>query len=369
MISFLFVDSERVWRGGQDQLLSLLRGLLERGHEVHLICHPQSLLEERAREVGVRVHPVSIRSEVGLLAFFKVLGVLLRTHPEVLAFNTPRPILLGNLASRFTSVRARIIFRRVSFPLRRSPLTRLKYTWGIDYIVAISKSIRYQLKIGGVPSSRIRTVYEGMDLTLYPKLELPKVRRPGEPIVVGTIAHLSHEKGLSYLVKAAAMIPNVHSHLLFLIAGEGKCRKELEDEVRKRGLQPCFQFLGFQNRTIGLLQSFDIFVLPSLSEGLSSAILTAMATSLPVVATDVGGIPELIRNGEDGLLVPPADSEALARAIEFLATNPEERFRMGQAGRKLMEERFTLQRKILETEELCASFLREKERRSQAAHA
>jgi glycosyltransferase involved in cell wall biosynthesis len=257
----------------------------------------------------------------------------------------------------------------VSFPLRRSPLTRLKYTWGIDFIVAISKSIRYQLKIGGVPSSRIRTVYEGMDLTLYPKLELPKVRRPGEPIVVGTIAHLSHEKGLSYLVKAAAMIPNVHSQLLFLIAGEGKCRKELEDEVRKRGLQPCFQFLGFQNRTIGLLQSFDIFVLPSLSEGLSSAILTAMAASLPGVATDVGGIPELIRNGEDGLLVPPADSEALARAIEFLATNPEERFRMGQAGRKLMEERFTLQRKILETEELCASFLREKERRSQAAHA
>jgi len=368
MISFLFLDTERVWRGGQDQLLSLLRGLLQRGHEVHLICHPQSLLEERARGVGVRVHPVSIRSEVGLIAFFRVLAVLFRTHPEVLAFNTPRPILLGNLASRFTSVPVRIIFRRVNFPLRRSPLTRLKYTWGIDCIVAISKSIRYQLRIGGVPASRIRTIYEGMDLTLYPKPETPKLRRPGEPIVVGTVAHLSHEKGLTHLVKAAATIPNVHSRLRFLIVGDGECREELEDEVRKRGLQPCFQFLGFQDRITGHLQTFDIFVLPSLSEGLSSAILTAMATSLPVVATDVGGIPELIRNGENGLLIPPADAGALARAIEFLATNPEERLRMGQAGRKLMEERFTLQRKILETEELCASFLREK-RRSQAAHA
>jgi glycosyltransferase involved in cell wall biosynthesis len=368
MISFLFLDTERVWRGGQDQLLSLLRGLLQRGHEVHLICHPKSLLEERAREVGVRVHPVSIRSEVGPIAFFRVLAVLFRTHPEVLAFNTPRPILLGNLASRFTSVRVRIIFRRVNFPLRRSPLTRLKYTWGIDCIVAISKSIRYQLRIGGVPASRIRTIYEGMDLTLYPKPEMPKPRRPGEPIVVGTVAHLSHEKGLAHLVKAAATIPNVHSCLRFLIVGDGECREELEDEVRTRGLQPCFQFLGFQDRIAGLLQSFDIFVLPSLSEGLSSAILTAMASSLPVVATDVGGIPELIRNGDNGLLVPPADAGALARAIEFLATNPEERLRMGQAGRKLMEERFTLQRKILETEELCAFFLREK-RRSQAAHA
>lgn len=369
MISFLFVDTERVWRGGQDQLLSLLRGLLQRGHEVHLICQPKTLLEERTREVGVFVHPVSIRSEAGLIAFFRVLAVLHKIHPQVLAFNTPRPILLGNLASRLTPVRVRIIFRRVSFPLRKNPVTRLKYNLGIDCIVAISESIHCQLQAGGVPAPKIRTIYEGMDLTLYPKLDRPILSNSGEPAVVGTVAHLSREKGLAYLVRAAAMIPDVHSRMRFVIVGEGDCRNELENEVRERGLQQSFQFLGFQKSTAGFLRSFDLFVLPSLSEGLSSAILTAMATSLPVVATNVGGIPELIRDGENGLLVPPADPDALARAIERLAMNPGERYRMGQAGRKLMEERFTLQRKILETEQLCVSLLQDKGLLSGAADA
>jgi glycosyltransferase involved in cell wall biosynthesis len=105
------------------------------------------------------------------------------------------------------------------------------------------------------------------------------------------------------------------------------------------------------------MRLFDIFVLPSLSEGLSSAILEAMATSLPIVATAVGGIPELVEDGDNGLLVAPADPAALARAIERLADNPEESQRMGLRGRERMEEQFTLERKILETEQLCSVLL------------
>ncbi len=369
MISFLFVDTERVWRGGQDQLLTLLRGLHERGHRVHLICYPGTLLEERSRECGVQVHPTAIRSEVGPIAFFRILSILRRTRPEVLAFNTPRPILMGTLASRFSAVRVRIIFRRVNFPLRRGPLTRLKYSWGIDCIVAISESIRSELQADGIPPGKIRTVYEGMDLSHFPKPDQPRAQKSGEPLVVGTVAHLSREKGLTYLVKAAASIQGAASRMRFVIVGEGDCRSELEAEVSSRGLAGCFQFLGFQTGTIEHLRSFDIFVLPSLSEGLSSAILTAMASALPVIATEVGGIPELIRDGENGVLVPPADAEALARAIQRLHLNAEERHRMGQAGRARMEEQFTLERKILETERLCTSLLERKPPANRADHA
>ncbi len=369
MISFLFVDTEQVWRGGQDQLLSLLRGLLGHGHVVRLVCHPKTLLEARAREIGVEVHPVPIRSEVGPIAFLKVLRVLQRTSPEVLAFNTPRPILLGNLASRLTSVRVRLIFRRVNFPLRKGPLTRLKYNWGIDCIVAISESIRFQLQAGGIPAAKIRTIYEGMDLANHPRRERPSTPETAAPVVVGTVAHLSPEKGLTFLVKAAEMIPEVRSRMRFVIVGDGECRKELEEEVHVRHLQSSFQFLGFQTRVADHLRSFDIFVLPSLSEGLSSAILIAMASCLPVVATDVGGIPELIRDGENGLLVSPMDPGGLARALERLARDPEERSRMGQAGRRLVEEQFTLERKIAETEQLCATILQKKMTSAQGIHA
>ncbi len=369
MISFLFVDTERVWRGGQDQLFTLLRGLSQRGHMVHLVCHPRTLLENRSRELGLGVHPLTIKSELGLFAFFKLRALISRIQPDVLAFNTPRPIFMGVLASVLSSVQARIIFRRVSFPLRRTFLTRLKYNWRIDCIVAISESIHHQLLAGGVSPSRIKTIYEGMDLSLYPKHKPLPPCPDGEPVVVGTIAHLSPEKGLTHLIDAAALIPDVHSRLRFVIVGDGKCRSELEQQVEDLGLEECFQFAGFQNTVNRYLRSFHIFVLPSLSEGLSSAILAAMASSLPVIATDTGGIPELIRSGENGTLVPPGDPVALAAAIDHLAQHPEECLRMGQEGRLRVEKQFTLERKIRETEELCFAFLKKRAPLSRSAHA
>ena len=255
-------------------------------------------------------------------------------------------------------MRARIIFRRVNFPLRKGPMTRLKYNWGIHCIIAISESIKAQLKADGVEPARISTVYEGLDLEGCEPRRSPITRAPGEPLLMGTVAHLSAEKGLTYLIQAAALIPEVHSKMRFVVVGDGRCRKELEDLVRARKLEKCFRFEGFQEQTNQYFESFDIFILPSLSEGLSSSILTAMAMALPVIATRVGGIPELISDGENGLLVRPADAAALAQAIRRLAANPEERFRMGQLGRVRMEKQFTLQRKIDETELLCESLLK-----------
>jgi len=369
MITFLFIDSERVWRGGQDQLLTLLPGLIQRGHDVHLACHPRTLLEARAHAAGVKIHRVAFRKLAAFVAFLRLLFTMRRVRPDIVAFNTPRPILPGTLASKLAGVRAQIIFRRVNFPLRKNPVTRLKYCWGIDCIVAISESIRSQLQAGGVPASRIRTVYEGINVSLYPPRQKPVWRRPGEPRLIGTVAHLSAEKGLFYLVEAAARIPDVKSRMRFVIVGEGRCRAALEEQVEVRGLRKCFYFAGFQTAPSEYLRQFDLFVLPSLSEGLSSAILSAMALALPVIATDVGGIPELVRNGENGILVPAADPLALAEAISRLADDPERAFRMGQKGRQRVEEEFTLERKIVETEQLCASLLQDATPVSRATYA
>lgn len=357
MASFLFLDTERVWRGGQDQLYTLLQGLRRRGHRVDLICHPGSLLEERARDLDVVVHPVAVRSEVGCLAFWRILRIARSVRPEIVAFNTPRPILIGNLASRFAGARARIIYRRVNFPLKDNAVTRFKYRWGIDRIIAISESIQHQLERAGVPSERIALVYEGIDPGPRPDRDAQARRAPGGPTVIGSIAHLSAEKGHEYLVEAAARIAGVRERMRFVIVGDGECRPRLEERVRALGLEQAFQFTGFQSRIAELLGSFDVFVLPSLSEGLSSAILSAMAAGLPVVATAVGGIPELVHDEIHGLLVPPADAAALARAIERLAEHPDDARRMGDAGRRRMEQSFTLDRKIQETERICTELI------------
>jgi glycosyltransferase involved in cell wall biosynthesis len=357
MFSFLFVDTERVWRGGQDQLIALLAGLHGRGHRVHLVCQPRTLLETRAREINISVHPVAIRSEVGLISFFRLLSILRRIRPEVIAFNTPRAVIIGTLASRLASTQARIIFRRVNFPLRKSLFTRFKYTWSIDCIVAISESIRHQLQVCGIPASRIKTIYEGMDLSLYPRRTDSGHSPAAKPAVVGTVAHLSREKGLKYLVEAASLIPDVQKRIRFVVVGDGACLQELKEQVKQRRLGAVFHFAGFHSDTSQFMKSFDIFALPSLSEGLSSAILEAMANSLPIVATEVGGIPELVKNEENGLLVAPGDPAALALAIQQLADHPEEARRMGERGRDRMELHFTLDRKVRETEQLCSQLL------------
>ena len=357
MISFLFVDTERVWRGGQDQLLSLISGLHKRGHRVHLACYPGTLLEQRARNAGILINPFAMSGEIDLFALFRLAKILWRVRPDILAFNTPKPILIGSLVSHFIPVRARIIFRRVSFPLRKNLFTRLKYRWGIHCIIAISESIRSQLRADGIPLSLIKTIYEGLDIRCFPQADTPKKRCSVDPAVIGCIAHLSPEKGINHLIHAASLIPDVRARMRFIIVGDGKCRQDLEGNVRERGLEGCFQFAGFQDQTSGYLVSFDIFVLPSLSEGLSSAILSAMASSLPVVATRVGGIPELIRNEEEGLLVPPGDPAALAQALIRLCNEPETCLRLGRQGRARVEKFFTLERKIVETEKLCESLI------------
>jgi glycosyltransferase involved in cell wall biosynthesis len=361
MLTFLFIDSERVWRGGQVQLFTLIQGLHRRGHRIHLVCFPNTSLEARARNLGIAVHPIAIWSEAGLISLLRLYLVLRKVHPDILAFNTPKPILMGTLASRFSGVGASIIIRRVNFPLHRNCISRMKYTWGIDCIIAISRSIKTQLQTDGVPESLIKIIYEGIDLSLYPDRPEPGSRMPHEPATVGTVSHLSPEKGLRYLIEAASLIPDVKHRVRFVIVGDGSCRGELQELVREKGLEGCFLFSGFRTDSHELLKSFDLFVLPSLSEGLSSAIIEAMASSLPVIGSNVGGIPELVRSGYNGLLVPAADPEELARAIQQLANNPETSRQMGLRGRKRVKEEFTLESKIVETEKLCISLLGKRE--------
>jgi glycosyltransferase involved in cell wall biosynthesis len=354
MSTFLFIDTEQVWRGGQEQLFTLARGLVQRGHEVHLVHQPNSAIGERARDIGLFLHPIAVRSEIGLISLMRFYSLMKRVRPDIVGFNTPKPILMGCIAAKIARAKARIIFRRVDFPLR-GWFSRFKYTWGIDGVVTISASIRNRLISAGVPASRIATIYEGIDLSIYPALN--RESRAALPVVVGVVSHLSREKGIDCLIEAASMIPDVREKLRFTIVGQGACLQSLRDLARQKGLEQIFQFTGFRSDIPELMKTFDIFVLPSLSEGLSSAILEAMACSLPIIASNVGGIPELVRHGVNGLLVAPADSAALTEAIQQLASDPEERLRVGQVNRKQVEEKYTMKQKISKTEELCASLL------------
>ena len=355
-LKILYVDTDRVWRGGQEQLFSLILGIRDRQHQVWLAAPSDSSLSSKALQAGIETYCFGQRNELSPWAFLRLLKILRKQDFDIIHLNSPRPLVLGGLASKLCGVPLRVCSRRVNFPLK-SPLSRLKYNWMQESIVTVSVSIRRTLIEGGVRPDLISVIYEGVDLDWVDSQQAPVPDHVNRGLVVGTVAHLSPEKGHRTLLEAAprviSRVPDVH----FILVGGGALVSTLKARVEALGIQKNVTFSGFRSDSEALMKNFDVFCLPSLSEGLSSAILVAMASSLPIVATQVGGIPELVIDGETGILVPPDDADQLAVGLCKVLESPQLREKMGCAGRQRIEETFTLEKKLNETEKLYLSML------------
>ena len=356
-LRILYVDTDRVWRGGQDQLFSLITGMQERTHRVWLAAPADAPLTDRARRAGVPTCTFRQRNEVSPLAFYRLRKILGQQQFDVVHLNGPRAFLLAALATHSCGVPVRVSSRRVNFPLK-SRLSHLKYNWGGGRIITVSFSICQTLRKGGVRPELISVIYEGVDLGWIDCLERAALH-PCDELIVGTVAHMSPEKGHWNLLKAAAQLIPTFPGVRFVLVGSGELDSALRRAVHELKLTDHFLFTGFRSDSEALSKNFDIFCLPSLSEGLSSAIMVAMANSLPVVATSVGGTTELVVDGETGLLVPPQEPSSLATALLKLLESAELRAGMGAAGRRRVEQKFTLQRKLDETETLYRELLKE----------
>ena len=350
-LRILYLDTETFWRGGQEQLFSLMMGIRERGHGVELAVPPRSALARRAREADITTHDFSQRSELSLQAVWRLARILRRRRVDMLHCNTPRPILAGKLAALLSGVSILVASRRVNFPLR-SRFSRLKYNCCLDRVVTVSESIRQTLVQGGICSERVTVIYEGVDLQAIDGDSPTSVLPEGPGLVVGIVAHLSPEKGHVTVLKAAARLRERFPDVRYVFVGGGVRRQALQERARTLNVADRVLFTGFREDSDAMMREFDVFCLASLSEGLSSAILAAMARSLPVVATRVGGIPELVAEGRTGLLVPPGRPDKLADALARVLSSASMRRRMREAGRRRVGEHFTLDNKLNQTEQL-----------------
>ena len=237
----------------------------------------------------------------------------------------------------------------MNFPLR-SWQSRVKYNLFTDQILTVSSSIKQTLVRGGVNSSIVEVIYEGLDLEWIDGRQAEPFVKSDSGSAIATVAHLSPEKGLGDLLEAIEILKRESTRVHLYLVGDGHLKATLVEKAKRLGINEVVTFCGFRSDAEALMKQFDIFCLPSLSEGLSSAIMAAMASQLPVVATTVGGIPELVADGETGLLVPAGDPVSLAKALRRLLENPGLRLRMGRAGRERIEKSFTVERKIAATE-------------------
>src|SRR6267378_948599 len=310
-----------------------------RGDDPHLAAPGEGALAARASKEGFPVHPVPMRGAWDLRAVLALASVMRAIRPEIVHWQAARAHAIGAMAALIERAPARVLSRRVQFPVRGSVGSRLLYALPIDRIAAISGAVREALVRSGVDAAKIDVVPSGIDVApgLSParRLELRAELGCADPDVVGiNVAALSPGKSHEDLLRATAIASRRAPRLKLWIAGEGPLEETLRKEQRTLGLDGTVTFLGFRTDVEALLRAADFFCTPTSSEGLGSSILEAMAAGLPVVATRVGGIPEIVEDGRTGVLVPPSDPAAFAESMVAMAARADLRREMGKSGRE-----------------------------------
>jgi L-malate glycosyltransferase len=355
------IDTGRTWRGGQNQALLTVLGLRSRGHRTVLVAHPRGELRRRASE-GPDLIPLAPRSELDLAAAWRLGRILRDLQPAIVHAHDPHGVAMAATALGFVGAQQRsgapargpllVASRRVDFTLKLNAFSRWKYRQAALFISA-SECIRQMLIAQDIDADRVVTVHEGIDLEHVAAAPPVSTREtfwlPHNAPVVGAVGALVDHKGHRVLIRAAAQAVREVPDARFVILGEGERREELLREVRDLGLERHVLLPGFRPDVLSLLKTFDLFVMPSITEGLGTSLLDAMACERPIVASRVGGIPEVVVDGATGLLVPPRDPDSLAEAIVRLLEDRALAARLAGAGLARVRERFTVDRMVDET--------------------
>ncbi len=348
--ALLLSDSGEFVGGGEYSLLDLVSALAASPFRPLVVCPGPGGLWERLRASGIpaeilpfpewrSARPIAIaRALSGLAALVKGRRVSL-IHANAIG----RVAVYGGLVGRWRGVPV-IWHVRVkdSEGWKDRLLARLA-----TRIVVNSDAVGQRFR--DCAPAKVRRIYNGVDLARFTPGPPPADLRlslglpPGVP-VVGSIGRFVAYKGYTYLLEAARLVREKIPEAHWVLVGDGELRSELEAQSRRLGLEGRLRFAGWQERIPDYLALFDLFVLPSLGEHFGRVLLEAMAMAKAVVATNAGGVPEIVRDGETGILVPPADPAAMAAAAVTLLQDPAGAARMGTAGRRRAESEFSLAR-------------------------
>ena len=347
-IRTLHINTERTFRGGERQVLLLMRGLVERGHPAELVAQPAGELAQRAEAAGLTVHRIRVRCEADPIAFACLCSRLRDADPDIVHLHDAHAHTLGVAAAVLTGRGRRVVSRRVVSPVGVNLFSRLKYRRGVDRYVAISEAVKAKLLEAGVAPDRVAVVHSCVEPARFETAadRSDALRKefgiPDGAPVVGTVGAMCPAKGFAHFLRAIPQVLEQAPAARFVLVGDGELRGDLEREAAGLGLAPgALTFAGWRRDVPELLRFFDLFVSSSVEEGLGTSVLQALASRTPVVVTDAGGLPEVVEHGESGLVVRRGDPGALAGGIVALLNDAGRRATMAAAGYRRVADRFT----------------------------
>jgi glycosyltransferase involved in cell wall biosynthesis len=261
--------------------------------------------------------------------------------------------LLGVMAARragvpcVATVHGYVFVSRRVRVYRRLDLLALRF---FSMVITVSEDLRQELLAAGLPGERVVTIHNAIDAEAFASQDI----QPGAHLrqqlglgrnqpVITVVGRLIPGKGHRYFLEAAGQVLRALPEARFLVVGVGPLRGTLEALSVALGIQQAVSFLGFRRDVAALMKASDLIVLPSLEEGLSVVLLEALSLARPLVATAVGGTPEVVKHKETGVLVPPADPKPLAEAMLYLLNHPEEGKRLAERGREIVLQQFSVE--------------------------
>jgi glycosyltransferase involved in cell wall biosynthesis len=346
----LHSESSTGWGGQEIRIFSELRWLRARGHAAGLLAPWDSALGQRADAAGIPVTRIAMPRALDPRTVARIVGCLRRQRVQLVVTHSSVDAWTAGLAARLAGVPV-VRMRHLSVSLRANPVSRAVYTVLCDRIVTTGEAIRTLLiQRLGVSPSKVVSIPTGVDLKEFDPAHASPARlreelhlNPRTPLA-GMVAVLRSWKGHLVFLQALRQVRATRPEAQAVLVGEGPFRPVIQDAIRAHGLADSVHVLGHREDVADILGALDVVVSASTSaEGVPQALLQALAMRRPVVASDVGGVPEIIRPGETGWLVPPGESTALAAAIGEAMADPVRARRLADQGRKLVEAAFSLE--------------------------
>ncbi len=339
--------------GGLERLVcDLVVSAGERGIEAMVCClDTDGALARGLRRAGIAVHLVPRKAGLDPGLVIRLAKFLRRERVTVVHTHGPDPMFYGGWAAWLANVPVRLHTQHDTMLEDGGWRHRLKFRLAapaFHHVVAVSRKTHEIAARHCGKRSRLRTIPNGIDERRFnaacePGGD-PRLLTDPRHHVIGTVARLAPEKGLDRLIDAFSIVHKLRPHTRLTIVGDGPERDRLEAQVERLDVAGAVTLLGHQDHVARIVRHFDIFVLPSLTEGIPLALLEAMASGLPAIATAVGGVPEIVTHDENGVLVPAGDPRALLEAIVDLLDRGEKRQQLGARAAATIRQHFSLSR-------------------------
>lgn len=340
----LHTESSTGWGGQENRTLNELIAMRERGHELAVVSRPGARIIDRAKEAGFETFAVDMRGAADLPAIFRLRNVMKRFRADVVNTHSGRDTQLAGMAARSILGKRPLVVRTRHLAL---PITS-KFSYSVlpDHVVTVSKYVERYLVEAGIPGDRITTVSTGVDFARYDRSTIAgdlraELNLSAETPLVGTVAILRAKKGHADILDAVPAVLQHFPDAHFVFAGDGAQTANLKARIEAEGLVGRVHLLGLRRDVTNVLASLDVFVLPTHQEALGTAFIEAGAMGLPIVATNVDGVPEVVQDGRTGLLVPVRDGKAIAEAICRLLGDPIYRQSMGANAAEFVRRKFS----------------------------